>query len=114
MEVWRGVVCGDALADVFVSASPRAHRSWHDAEASVSRWLTPESRASIDVPGAKKAVRLDGTTFRYSPAEPDRTTIVIALAGSEIVTLTVRATERADVQAEMDRVIRSFRLAGDR
>jgi hypothetical protein len=114
MEVWRGVVCGDALADVFVSASPLAHRTWHDAEASVSRWLTPESRAPVDVPGAKKAIRLDGTTFRYSPAEPDRTTIVIALAHSEIVTLTVRATERADVQAEMDRVIRSFRLAADR
>ena len=110
VEVWRGVVCGDALADVFVSASPLARRTWRDAEASVSRWLTPESRAPIDVPGAKKAVRLDGTTFRYSPAEPDRTTIVLALADRDIVTLTVRATERADVQAEMDRVIRSFAL----
>ena len=110
VEVWRGVVCGDALADVFVSASPLAHRAWRDAEASVSRWLTPESRAHVDVPGAKKALRLDGTTFRYSPAEPDRTTIVIALADRDIVTLTVRATERADVQVEMERVIRSFAL----
>jgi hypothetical protein len=113
LEVWRGVVCGDALADVFVSASPLAHRTWHDAEASVSRWLTPDSRAPIDVPGARKAIRLDGSTFRYSPAEPDRTTIVIALAEAEIVSLTVRATERADVQAEMDRVIRSFELRND-
>jgi hypothetical protein len=113
LEVWRGFVCGDALADVFVSASPLAHRTWHDAEASVSRWLSPDSRAAVDVPGAKKALRLDGTTFRYSPAEPDRTTIVIALAEKEIVTLTVRATERADVQAEMDRVIRSFELRHD-
>ena len=110
VEVWRGVVCGDALADVFVSASPLAHRTWQDAEASVSRWLTPDSHAPIDVPGARKAIRLDGSTFRYSPAEPDRTTIVIALAETEIVTLTVRATERADVQAEMDRAIRSFVL----
>jgi hypothetical protein len=116
VEVWRGAVCGDALADVFVSSSPLAHRSWRDVEASVSHWLTPESRMWIDVPGAKKALRLDGSTFRYSPAEPDRTTIVIALARQEIVTLTVRATERADVQAEMDRTIRSFELkhAGDR
>ena len=113
VEVWRGVVCGDALADVFVNVSPLAHRTWHDAEASVIRWLTPESRQPIDVPGAKKAIRLDGSTFRYSPAEPDRTTIVIALAETEIVTLTVRATERADVQAEMDRAIRSFVLAHD-
>ena len=76
----------------------------------MSRWLTPDSRASVGVPGARKALRLEGTTFRYSPAEPDRTTIVIALAEREIVTLTVRATEHADVQAEMDRVIRSFEL----
>jgi hypothetical protein len=72
--------------------------------------MTPESRAWIDVPGAKKALRLDGTTYRYSPAEPDRTTVVIALAGDEIVTHTIRATERADVQAEMDRSLRSFEL----
>ena len=110
IEVWRGTVCGDALADVFVSSTPLSRVSWRDAEASVSTWLAPESRTWIEVPGAKKAVRLDGTTYRYSPAEPDRTTIVIALAGDDVVTLTVRATERADVQAEMDRALRSFSI----
>jgi hypothetical protein len=113
LEVWRGTVCGDALADVFVSSSPLALRSLREVEASVSQWLTPDSRTWIEVPGAKKALRLDGTTYRYSPAEPDRTTIVIALAGDEVVTLTVRGTERADVQAEMDRAIRSFRLTDE-
>ena len=112
IEVWRGTVCGDALADVFVSSSPAANRSLREAEASVSQWLTPESRSWIEVPGARKALRLDGTTYRYSPAEPDHTTIVIALAGDDVVTLTVRGTERSDVQAEMDRAIRSFRLTG--
>jgi hypothetical protein len=110
IEVWRGMICGDALADVFVNASPRARRTWRALEASVNYWLTPDTRAWIDVPGAKKALRLDGTTYRYSPAEPDRTTIVIALAGDDVVTLTVRGTHRADVQAEMDRAVRSFRL----
>jgi hypothetical protein len=110
IEVWRGVVCGDALADVFVSSTPLAHRSWREVEASLSHWMTPDSRTWIDVPGARKALRLDGTTYRYSPAEPDRTTIVIALDGDEIVTLTLRGTERADVQAELDRALRSFEL----
>jgi hypothetical protein len=36
--------------------------------------------------------------------------MVIALSDTEVVTLTVRGTERADVQAELDRVLRSFRI----
>jgi hypothetical protein len=113
VEVWRGPVCGDALADVFVNVHPLAHRTWRDSEESTSRWLTPESRTWIEVPGARKALRLDGTTYRYSPAEPERTTAVIALSDMDVVTLTVRGTERADVQAELDRVLRSFRLTLD-
>jgi hypothetical protein len=113
IEVWRGMICGDALADVFVNASPRTRRTWRELEASVKYWLAPDTRAWIKVPGAKRALRLDGTTYRYSPAEPDRTTIVIALAGDEVVTLTVRGTQRADVQAEMERAIQSFRLTGE-
>jgi len=110
VEVWRGSVCGDALADVFVNVYALAHRTWREAEESAARWLTPDSRAWIEVTGARKALRLDGTTYRYSPAEPERTTVVIALADTEIVTLTVRGTERADVEAELDRVIGSFEL----
>ena len=110
IEVWRGTVCGDALADVFVNSTPLAHRSWSELEESVRYWLTPDTRAWITVPGAKKAMRLDGTTYRYGPAEPDRTTIVIALAGDEVVTLTIRGTERADVQAELERALASFRI----
>jgi hypothetical protein len=110
VETWHGPLCGDALADVFVNVHALAHRTWHEAEESAARWLTPHSRTWIEVPGARKAVRLDGTTYRYSPAEPERTTVVIALADAEIVTLTVRGTERADVEAELDQVIRSFEL----
>ena len=112
IEVWRGMVCGDALADVFVNWSPRARRTWRELEASVKYWLSPAARAWIKVPGAKRALRLDGTTYRYSPAEPDRTTIVIALAGDDVFTLTMRGSQRADVQAAMERVIGSFRLVG--
>ena len=106
-------MCGDALADVFVNVHPLAHRTWREAEESASRWLTPESRAWIEVRGARKALRLDGTTYRYSPAEPEHTTAVIALSDADVVTLTVRGTERADVRAELDRLLRSFRLTSD-
>jgi hypothetical protein len=110
VQVWRGPMCGDALADVFVNVHALAHRSMREAEESAARWLTPESRAWIDVPGARKALRLDGTTYRYSPAEPEHTTMVIALGKADVVALTVRGTERADVQAELDRIVRSFAL----
>ena len=62
------------------------------------------------MPGARRALRLDGTTYRYSPAEPDHTTVVIAQSKREVLTLTVRGTERADVQAALDRIVRSFTL----
>ena len=110
VEVWRGTVCGDALADVFVSVHPLVHRAWREVEETTSRWLTPTSRAWSEVPGARRALRLDGTTYRYSPAEPDHTTVVIAQSKHEVLTLTVRGTERADVQAELDRIVRSFTL----
>lgn len=113
IEVWRGTVCGDALADVFVNSTPRSERSWSELEASLRYWLTPSTRAWIDVPGAQKALRLDGTTYRYGPAEPDRTTIVITLAGDDVITVTMRGTERADVQTEMERALGTLRILGD-
>jgi hypothetical protein len=103
-------VCGDAPADVIVNVHALAHRTWSEAEESARRWLGPASRAWINVQGARQAIRLDGSTYRYSPAEPERTTMVIAMSAAEVVTLTVRAAQRADVQAELDRVLRSFRL----
>jgi hypothetical protein len=111
MELWGGVLCNDVYANVFVNVQPLAHRPWRVAVEQVERWLAPHSHSWIDVPGARKALRLDGATFRYSPAEPERTTVVLAAARADLVSLTVRAAERADVQAELDRVIRSFALA---
>jgi hypothetical protein len=114
MELWRGVLCGDALADVFVNVWPLARRGWRETEREIARWLEPERRTDVRVPGAKKALRLDGSTFRYSPAEPERAIVVLALARDRIVTLTVHATDRPDVQREMERVTESFSLHGGR
>jgi hypothetical protein len=97
-------------ADVFVNLQSIRHRPWRDTVAQIERWLAPKTRTWMKVPGAQKALRLEGATYRYSPAEPERTTVVLALARSEIVSLTVRAAERPDVQAELHRVIDSFAL----
>jgi hypothetical protein len=110
IETWGGVLCADVYANVFVNMQPLTHRPWRVAVEQVERWLAPNVRTWIEVPGARKALRLEGATYRYGPAEPERTTVLLALARAEIVSLTVRAAERADVQAELDRVIRSFAL----
>ena len=110
IETWGGVLCADVYANVFVNRQSLAHRPWRIAVAQVERWLAPNVRTWMEVPGARKALRLEGATYRYGPAEPERTTVVLALARADIVSLTLRAAERADVQAELDRVIESFAL----
>ena len=110
IETWGGMLRPDVYADVFVNAHSLVHRSWRTVLRQVERWLVPRARRWIEVAGAQKALRLQGTTYRYSPAEPERTTVVLALARDQIVSLTVRAVERADVQAELDRIIESFRI----
>jgi hypothetical protein len=110
IETWGGVLCYDVYANVYVNLQSLARRPWRDTVAQIERWLAPKARTWMEVPGAQKALRLEGATFRYSPAEPERTTVVLALARGEIVSLTLRAAERPDVQAELERVVRSFAL----
>ena len=110
IETWGGMLRPDVYADVFVNAHSLVHRSWRTVLRQVERWLVPRARHWIEVAGSRKALRLEGTTYRYSPAEPERTTVVLALARDQIVSLTVRAVERADVQTELDRIIQSFRI----
>src|SRR6476469_837409 len=110
LETWGGVLCYDVYANVFVNLQSLAHRPWRDTVAQIERWLEPKVRTWMEVPGAQKALRLEGATYRYSPAEPERTTVVLALARSEIVSLILRRAEGPDVQAELDRVIDSFAI----
>jgi hypothetical protein len=110
IETWGGMLRLDVYADVFVNAHSLVHRSWRTTLRQVERWLVPHTRRWVEVAGARKALRLEGTTYRYSPAEPERTTVVLALARDQIVSLTVRAVERADVQDELERIIRSFTI----
>jgi hypothetical protein len=54
--------------------------------------------------------RLDGLTRGNSPAEPERITIVAAVAGQEVVLLTVRSCPRDDVEAAMERIVGAFEI----
>jgi hypothetical protein len=105
VESWRGVL-DDAYAEVIVTVRPLAREGWRDAVAEVERWLGAHTRTWLDVPGARKALRLDGTTWRYSPAEPEPTSVVLAQGGPRLVTVTLRGEG-------LERVAESFALVSD-
>jgi hypothetical protein len=67
---------------------------------------------SIPVPGSPHAERLDGLTRGDSPAEPQKLAMVFAVAGEELVSLSVRWWPRDDVDREAERILDSFEITG--
>ena len=70
----------------------------------------PVTARSIVVPGSSRAERLDGLTHGDSPAEPQTLAIVFAVAGDELVTLSLRSWPRDDLGREAERVLASFEI----
>jgi hypothetical protein len=62
------------------------------------------------VPGSSHARRLDGLTNGNSPAEPQTLVMVLAVAGAELVTLTIRSWPRGDLDREVDRIARALEI----
>ena len=115
VRLWRGYLCGDAAAEVFVSAAPMGDRSLRQAVRRSAAGLRDaggrDAGRGVRMRGAKQVRRLDGSTYRYSPAEPERVTLLFAVVGRELLTLTVRAWPRDDVAAEVERIVGSFEVA---
>jgi hypothetical protein len=110
VEVWGGVLGGDAHTVVAVNITPRSGRSLRavlDRAAAGLRSARVDPR-SVDVPGASRAERMDGWTRGESPAEPQRITLVAAEAGPEVVLLTLRGWPRPDVESALERIVGSF------
>ena len=116
VEVWSGMLCGDAYTVVGVNLTPLAGRHLRavmERAASGLRAARVDPR-HVSVPGAARSERLDGLTRGQSPVEPERIMIVAAADGQEAFLLTVRGWPRDDVEAEMERIVRSFEIAGRR
>jgi hypothetical protein len=111
VETWGGYLCGDAHTVIAVNVTPLAVRSLEDS-ATARRALYRDAPVvrSIIVSGATAATRLDGLNRGDSPAEPQILTIVIAIAGPELVTLSLRHWTRDDVDREIERIIDSFEI----
>ena len=111
VETWGGLLCGDAHTVVAVNVTPLEKRSLADSV----RWRTELFRGapsirSAEVPGSSQATRLDGLTEAGSPAEPQTLVMVLAVAGGELVTLTIRSWPREDLDREVDRIARSLEV----
>jgi hypothetical protein len=110
VEVWSGLLCGDAPTVVAINLMPLARRPLRQI---IERAATGLRAAGVEprnlkVPGARQSERLDGLTRGYSPAEPERITIVAAVTGQEVVLLTVRSWPRDDVEAALERIVGTF------
>jgi hypothetical protein len=112
VETWGGLLCGDAHTIVAVNVTPLAMQSLEDSVRTRATTLfrDPPSIRTEDVPGSSHARRLDGLTNGNSPAEPQTLVMVLAVAGAELVTLTIRSWPRGDLDREVDRIARALEI----
>lgn len=109
VQTWGGYLCGDVHTVVAINVTPSEKRSLADSiRTRAALFRDPVSPQTITVRGSHQAERLDGLTHGDSPAEPQAMTIVVAVAGAELVTLTIRTWTRDDVRREVERIVQSF------
>lgn len=114
VETWGGFIRHDAHTVVAVNVSPLEACSLEQAVVSRSTlFLDPPADRPIEVPGARRARRLDGPIRGGSPATPQLLTLVLAEGRLDLVTLSVRAWPRQDVTREVDHIVSTFSLAVD-
>ena len=113
VQTWGGYLCGDAHTMVAVNVTPLAVRSLADSVQTCSTLFRDAvSPRSIVVPGSPRAERVDGLTHGDSPAEPQTLVMLFAVAGTELVTLSIRSWPRDDVDREVARILDSFEIIG--
>jgi len=111
VQTWGGYLCGDAHTVVAVNVTPLQVRSLADSvRARATLFRDPALPRSLVVSGSPQAKRLDGLTHGDSPAEPQRVAMVFAIAGEELVTLTIRSWPRDDVDREVEQILDSFNI----
>jgi hypothetical protein len=113
VQTWGGYLCGDAHTMVAVNVTPLALRSLADSvRMRATLFRNTVSPRSIVVPGSRRAERLDGLTHGDSPAEPQTLAMILAIAGDELATLSVRSWPREDLVPELERILGSFEIIG--
>jgi hypothetical protein len=115
VESWSGYLAGDAPARFLVHFELLGDRTLGDAVRRATDGLveTFESGTLHRLNGARRAQRIDGLMRGYSqsPVELERVILVVAVVGAELLTVRVTSWPRPDVEAEMEKIIASLRLA---
>src|SRR5262245_26487543 len=112
VETWGGLLCGDAHTIVAVNVTPLATQSLESSvrTRATTLFLDTPSIRTADVPGSNHAKRLDGLIDGGSPAEPQTLVMVLAVANTELVTLTIRSWPRDDLNRAVDRIARTLEI----
>jgi hypothetical protein len=103
VHVWRGTLGAHLPTTVAVNVAHDAAPTWTDAIARYETRLGATAR-----PWAARTRRIDGLVCDASPAEPEAMTMLIAVAGPDLATLTVRTHRVPEVADDVERIVRSF------
>jgi len=111
VQTWGGLLCSDAPTVIAVNVTPLDGQAPADAaQARGALFRDHLAPREVVVRGSARAVRVDGLTHGHTPAEPQTLTMVFAVAGDELVTLSVRSWPRDDLGREVERVLESFEI----
>jgi hypothetical protein len=107
IHVWRGTLGAAVPTMVAINVSHDAAASWRETLARSEARLGATAR-HWDLRGVPGTRRIDGLVCDASPAEPETLTMLLAIVGMDIVTLTVRTYPVAEVADDVERIVRSF------
>ena len=114
VEMWDGYLAGDIKARVLVQFELLRDRALGDAAGAIAaRVVTSDGDPMpVTLPWANQACRLCGLAYGYSfsPEELERFQLLLAIVGDELVTVRASAWQSPETDAELGRIIRSFRL----
>ena len=109
IETWGGYICGDVHTTVAVNATPIEARNFDETVRFRQGFFGNDGVArDVAVRGARRASRSDAEIAGDSPVEPRYLSMVVADAGEEVITLTVRSWPREDAIREVHRIADSF------
>ena len=115
VQTWGGLLCGDAPTVIAVNVTPLDRQTPGDAvQTRAALFRDHLAPRAVAVRGSARAERVDGLTHGHSPAEPQTLTMMSAVAGDELVTLSVRSWPRDDLEREVERVLESFEIVESR